>query len=523
MKKNKKLFLIFILIISLISLASCDNLSLSITGDSEANNNQKTATSVTTTISKSNEKRMLSIIEMNDVHGYIMQNEDNKMGLSNMSYIINNIRDEEGEDNVLSIACGDMFQGTGLVKMSYGEVMIDALNEMKLDACILGNHEFDWDLPVVLNYFDGDSSNGEANFPLINSNVYQGTKLVSVDGGKIYESYMFDKCGLNIGVIGFIGDVKSSINALYADKYKFDTNFISTTTKIGSNLKENGADIIIVAIHDGVMQDIESYDLNKDLASIKYNDKYLVDAVINAHTHQEQMGKISRDGGVDMPVIQSTGYKNNQLYEFGRIDLKIDENNNVLSCATSHILASSAKDNYDSNVEEVIDKYYEKDEDTLSKIYTKSLVNISRYSANTYNWVANVMLASTGADIAICNTGGLRTNISKGDITFEDVYQFNPFDNHVIVHECSVEKINKFIDSSYYFYNTKDNTLKTSGTYKVAIIDYVYYGNYYKNCYSNIYYDTNLILRDLLLEDLELRDTFNINTDTEAKITLKWS
>ena len=30
----------------------------------------------------------------------------------------------------------------------------DTLNEFKLDACGIGNHEFDWDLPEILKFFD---------------------------------------------------------------------------------------------------------------------------------------------------------------------------------------------------------------------------------------------------------------------------------------------------------------------------------------------------------------------------------
>ena len=116
----------------------------------------------------------LSIIEMNDVHGFVTQNSSGTYGLSNAAYRINQIRNEDSYDNTVLIANGDMFQGTGLVKMSYGRVMIEAMNEMKFDACGIGNHEFDWGLDKITQYFDGDSHNGEANFPLLNiiTNIY---------------------------------------------------------------------------------------------------------------------------------------------------------------------------------------------------------------------------------------------------------------------------------------------------------------------------------------------------------------
>ena len=508
--KRIKYLLLSVLTLVVLTLISCSN-----------SNNNTSETSIST-VDTSKEYR-LSIVEMNDIHGYIMQDEDGKNGFSNISYLVDEIRKQVGEDYVLTIANGDMFQGTGLVRLSMGEVMVDALNAFKLDACALGNHEFDWDLPEILKFFDGNKENGEANFPLLNGNVYQNNKLVTIEGGNIFESYMFNKGDLKVGVIGYIGNVKSSINALFADKYTFNTSFTSLTSRIGGKLRDEGADVIVVSIHDGDTSGVENFQVNQDLARLRYNGRYLVDAIINGHTHTQQKGAIKRSDGVDLPIIQSTGYKNNHLYSFGRIDLLLNYKKEVIAQSTSHILASTAEEIYNGSVEDVIDSYVKRDYDTLTAAYTLATADINRYSSYTYDWVADIMLKATGADIAICNTGGLRATISRGIVTFEDVYQMNPFDNHIIIHECDVADINNFIDSDYYFYGIKGGKLKESGTYKVAVIDYVYFGSYYQDCYSYTYSDTELILRDLIIEDLSLRSSFNVNYDYEAKIGLKYT
>lgn len=463
-------------------------------------------------------KSNLTIIEMNDVHGYIMQDENGRQGLSNMAYLVDEIREDVGKDNVLLVANGDMFQGTGLVKMSYGEILIDALGAMGLDACCLGNHEFDWDLPVILKYFDGDKENGEAKFPLINSNVYQDGKLVS--GANIFETRIFDRGGVKIGFIGYIGNVKNSINALFVDKYDFDLDFMRLTRTIGLSLKALGADIILVSIHDGDANGIEKYEVNQTLAKLRDNDgNYLVDAVINGHTHTYQEGSIDRAGGVAMPVIQSNGYSGGQIYSFGRIDLEI-ENKKVKDFHLSHITSRQANANYNKEVQEIIDEYYEKDKEYLTTVLTTATYDISRYSNNTYAWVANVMNAATGADIAICNCGGLRTSLSNGKLMFEDLYQFNPFDNHIIIHEADANAINNLVEGNDYYFYAYSNEKKTSGKYKVAIVDYAYYNYRYKNYRSSDMVDTNIILRDALIMDLKLRTTFNVNKDYQAKIGL---
>ena len=468
-----------------------------------------------------NQSSHLVIIEANDVHGYIMQDENGRGGISNMAYSINKIRKQYGDDNVLLIANGDMFQGTGLVRMSMGQVMIDIMNEMKFDAACLGNHEFDWDLPVILNYFDGDASNGEANFPLVNSNVKQNGALVTDQN--IVETAIFDKAGIKVGFIGLIGDVKSSINALFADKYTFDTSFNYLLTELANHLKGEGADIIVVSIHDGDADEAKNFSFNKICAQLKdSNGNYLIDAVINGHTHTHQATKINRTGGVALPIVQSRPYASNQLYEFGRIDLEI-ENKKVTNCSTDHISATSSGAFYDKNTQNVLNEYYERDKEFLETPIVYSSNYINRYGDELHSWVSSVMLHVTDADFALCNTGGMRANIAAGDIKFEDIYQLNPFDNYIIMHQVSKSKIETFLEQNegYYFYDYKDSQSASKETLTVAVVDYVYYSSYYKNCRleNNKCYDTSIILRDALIMDLKARNRFNIYSDYESVLT----
>lgn len=462
----------------------------------------------------------LSVLAMNDVHGYIEQDNNGRGGISNAAYKINSIRNEDDYDNTLLIANGDMFQGTGLVRMSQGEVMVDVMNEMGFDACAIGNHEFDWYLSTITNYFDGYELNGEADFPLLNANIIDNStgKLVSIDN-EIMSSTIIDKEGVKVGVIGYIGDVAGSICYNMVKDYTFDTNFEQLVYDEGTKLKNQGCDVIVVSIHDGNADGVEYYQPNLDIANLKYNGQYLVDAVINGHTHTKQMGNISRDGGVAMPVIQSSG----NLGCFSRIDLTIDMNTKkVVSTASSHVTTSSLS-SYDAKVESIVDAYYEQSKDTLEEVYCQTSY-LSRYSTDLRNWAANVMMGATGADAAICNTGGLRSNVEAGSFTFEKLYSLNPFDNHIILCEITGSKLKAFMDANanYEFCNTVDgdytNVVRTK-TYKLAIIDYVYYSYYFSNYRPNTETDTNLILRDIMAIDLRLHTTFNPSSDSSAYLS----
>lgn len=462
----------------------------------------------------------LHILEINDTHGYCMQDENGKSGLSNMAYIINQIREESNENTIL-IANGDMFQGTALSNITYGKAMVEIMNAMKVDCMTLGNHEFDWGIEKVLQYFDKDLSNGEANFPLLNANVYKnGGTLLTVENGNVFESTIIKRSGINIGVIGCIGDVYTSINYLRVKDYYFENNIENTVSKIGTKLKDEGCDIIVVAVHGGNSSGVENYGVNNKLASLKYKDGYLVDAVINGHTHTKQNGYIERTSGLKLPVVQA-GCNGKAL---GDIVLKVDEKSKkvIASVIKSHDVYE-ADTNYDDKVEEVVRKQRKENESKLSEVYSVAGETIET-QYDLIPWVGNVLVSGTGADVAVCNTGGLRSNgdIKKGsNITIENMYMINPFDNEIILVKVKGNLLAQFMQNGKMFFGKRENLgeLEMNTEYLVAVVDYVYYGGDFPQ--NETAYSTGIIMRDLLIEDIKLHSVFSPIQDPKAKITFK--
>lgn len=462
----------------------------------------------------------LHILEVNDVHGYLTQDENGKNGLSNLAYLINQIRNEDTKDNTILIANGDMFQGTALSNITFGKAMIEAMNAMKVDVMTIGNHEFDWGLEKILQYFDGKKENGEANFPLLNANIYTNDgKLVTVENGNVYQSKIIEREGIKVGIIGYIGDVYSSISYNLAKDYYFENNIQDDVLNIGGKLKEEGCDVVIVAIHGGNSSSIEAYNNNRYLAELKYNGDYLVDAVINGHTHTKQTGYINRLNGMKMPVVQA----GSNGVAVGDIVLKIDlETKEVKTTLVNLHEVYEVDKNYEKDVEEVIQKAKKENEDILNETYAVAGETVeSQY--DLIPWVSNVLVQGTGADVAICNTGGLRSNgniISGNNITIENMYMINPFDNYLLEVTVKGTYLRQALTNGSIFYGLKEglvlNAIKADEEYKVVVIDYVYYGGSFPQ--NDSVTNTGIIMRDLLIEDIKLHDVFNPITDPQAKV-----
>lgn len=447
----------------------------------------------------------IEILEMNDIHGHI-EDEGDYGGLARACTLIDGIRKETKEDNTILIGNGDMLQETAISRVSYGRVVIDAMTQMKFDMMGVGNHEFDWGFDKVLSYFDGKKENGEAGFPLVNSNIYFKNQLVEQEN--VVNKLLLQKENVKVGILSYIGNLSSSINANMLVDYSFKAKtaeVVESVSTLGKELKNLGADIIIVNIHDGEVSSCVDYEINPLLAQLKYGDSYLVDAVINGHTHTLQEALIKREGGASLPVIQSSG----KLETFGRIDLKFDlKTKKVVEAKTSHIYTASSHI-ADSKVDSIIEKHYLQSKPILEEVYCKNEQYINRYDQKFQEYALRVMMAATNATAACCNTGAFRNNVNKGDFDFKNLYALNPFDNHIILCEIAGIDLKRFYDanSNFEMVFTKDygNSIAVDKTYTLAIVDYVYFSSYFAGYRTSEYIDTNLIVRDLLMEDLRLR------------------
>lgn len=457
----------------------------------------------------------LSIFELNDTHGYIEQDESKLGGLSNTASIINATRNKNDLDDVVLIGNGDMFQGTAISNVTEGKAVIDAMNEMDFDMMGIGNHEFDWGIEKILRYFDNDQSNGEANFPLLNANIYERStnSLLLLENSKMFESIIIEKEDIKVGLVSFIGNVASSISYNYIKPYEIKLDYEQRAKRICSNLKDQGADVIIVNIHGGDSSGVKNYDFNNIVANLTYNGEYLVDAIINGHTHTRQKGFITRSGDVSCPVVQSSG--NNQ--GLGKITLTIDKDTKDVIEAEVYNLSVDTKD-FDSNVQSVIDEYANK---ISSEVYCVAGETVTSRS-NLGIWVSGVIRQATGANVALINTGSIRSTggFEKGkNVTINNVYEFYPFNNLICLTKVKASEIYSLLNK-YEFYYSSDvnisNYKNSNKTILVATVDYVYYKSYFPSNNTGIV--TTYDVPDILIRELRLQDTFMPITNPNIQI-----
>lgn len=418
----------------------------------------------------------LNIYYLNDLHGRILP-DGSSMGIANIANLILDAKDQDPEHTIF-LAGGDMLQGHVISNYYTGASVIDILNHMDLDAYVVGNHEFDWGIDQVLQYFDG-TNELQAQYPILGANVYYKDSNTRVE---TFEPYtIIEKAGIKVAVIGLIGyGLESSILATRVEDYKFVEPVSLTAYYAEMARTQDGADVVIAINHDGPNYDGSNDYYNREVAKLTGNQK--VDLIFNGHTHSAYINFYPNYGRT-VPVLQSGSYAQN----VGYVKLNINPETDSIDLDTVMNLnkGNTPKLNQTHTViKELLDMYEEGVHDLLYRVYMKSGSYISKSELTLY--IAKLMMLKFGADVGVQNSGGTRSDISANeDITYGKLYEILPFDNTVMLSKIKGSVLKSSYRSNEYvlregltLQNIQDNTY-----YMVATNNYVFYdtGSVFKN------------------------------------------
>lgn len=200
------------------------------------------------------------LLETSDLHGFILPRSYATRGgvphgLARIASIVKDIR--RVHPNTLLIDNGDCLQGTPLtyyhakVNSQLPNPVIACLNELRYDAAVLGNHEFNYGLPYLRNAVDA------SDFPWLSANIVDSSTGQPVFG-KPYLVREMDN-GVRIGVLGL---TTSYIPAWEQPKHieglRFDDPVEAAQKWIPVMKSEEHADVIVVSYHGGFERDLET-------------------------------------------------------------------------------------------------------------------------------------------------------------------------------------------------------------------------------------------------------------------------
>jgi 2',3'-cyclic-nucleotide 2'-phosphodiesterase/3'-nucleotidase len=220
----------------------------------------------------------------------------NDVGLAKVSTLVNQVREEKGRRNTLLIDAGDTIQGTQLsyyyakvdpITAEGGPVhpMAQAMNAMEYDAAALGNHEFNYGIPVLRKFEQ------QCRFPLLGANALDAKTLRPA-----FAPYSMHRLRTPFGrdvKVAVLGLTNPGIaiwdKANVQGKMTFP-GLEEQAAKWVPKLRSMGADVVIVSAHSG-SSGTSSYGDQlpyiENAAGLVAEQVPGIDAILVGHAHTE--------------------------------------------------------------------------------------------------------------------------------------------------------------------------------------------------------------------------------------------
>ncbi len=448
----------------------------------------------------------IEIFALNDVHGNVYDGSTTLSIAKTATYFKNK---KTQNPNTVILSSGDMWQGSSESNNTKGKLITEWMNNAGFDAMTLGNHEFDWGVDYI------KSNAALASFPFLALNVID--EKTSARADFCQPSVMIERSGVQIGIIGAIGDCYSDISSRYVKGLRFATGaeLTSLVKTEATRLRSAGADVIIYSIHDGYNKSTYRYGreeitkLSQDKTKWYYDqslsDGY-VDVVFEGHTHKNTVYTDSygvyhfQTGG----SIGAISYAN--LY-YDTKSKEIDVEGSLVWASSQHDLR---EDGFATNL---FDKYADEIGDVYSTIGTNAT---TRYSETLCDVAAKLYLEAgekEWGEYDIFLAGGhLKTrtpyDLARGNVNYSMIQSLFPFDNELVIcsilgadlKRCFIETDNDAYHVAYGAYGEANlSSIIDSATYYVVVDTYT--ADYAPNNLTILeYFSQEIFCRDLIAE-----------------------
>ncbi len=317
-------------------------------------------------------------------------------GLDRTATLVNAIRAERGDNNVLLLDGGDTWQGSYTALKTHGQDMIDCMALLKPDAMV-GHWEFTLGADRVMEIVDAIA------FPFLAGNI------VDTDWEEpVFESTAFyDRGDTRVAVIGQAMPYTPIANPRWMfPEWSFGIRAEVLQENVNA-ARADGAQVVVLLSHNG-------FDVDQKLATVVDG----IDVILTGHTHDAVPEALN----IGNTLVMSSGSHGKYL---GRIDLEVS-NGRISNYSSSLIPVFSDVITPDKTMSEKIDQVRAPYEKELQRVIGKTTGMLYRRGNFNGTWddlICQGMIEERDAELSF--SPGFRwgsTNLPGQDITIDDLY-----------------------------------------------------------------------------------------------------
>ncbi len=423
----------------------------------------------------------INVLGTSDLHGFLRAHDyatdtATTYGLTKVASLVKEERTKDKD--LLLVDCGDAVQGNFVSDYRNNEIhpVIQAMNLMKYDAFILGNHEFNYEFSNLQKIIE------KSDATVLGANIYKA------DGTRFVEPYMIKEVkGVKVAIFGITAPhiTRWESDASHYDNMTFTTP-LEETGKILKEL-EGKADVIIGVCHygeDGEYDTKGMYEVAK-----KYGDK--VDAFLIGHSHSNLKkylvnGEFTDDYSKDAStVLLSTGTQGRNL---GKITLTLDKSGsdwNVADKKIDNLATTNAIEDVELvNALETVHTTSVKTANTVvgkvgknfydDPFFLPGIPNSIIQDGPLLDLINKVQLEITGADVSLAALFDVNSNLLAGDYKKKDGVKVYKYDNTLRAVNITGKQLKAIMEeqAGKFFNQYKDGDVTISFNETIRLYNY---------------------------------------------------
>ncbi|MCX6910693.1 MAG: bifunctional UDP-sugar hydrolase/5'-nucleotidase [Verrucomicrobia bacterium] len=395
----------------------------------------------------------ITILHTTDLHGHIRpadilypkeETGNDLGGLARCATAIQRIR--ATTPNCLLVDDGDTFQGTTASFMSDGLMMIRAMNHIRYDAWVLGNHDFDWGREKLAQCVEASQAS------VLAANLHCDATAPKAVAGKVRPFVVKEVDGVRVAVVGLTTPGIPNWSRPRLIGGMTFTSSVEALQCVLPELKHQKPDVIVLAAHQG--RQITADDHANEIFSITSWFPELA-AIIGGHTHRAAQELMLHD-----VLYSQAGHWGSSL---GRLDFIYDTGQRKLTSRKSRLIRMDASVPMDADILALAKPDLDAAGHELAKVIGAAtedfpITGAPARETPVHNLLCEAILdrcrrAGHPADIVVHGILDERAELKKGPITVGDCWSLVPFENFIGVFEVTPAQLREILEENAAHYS----------------------------------------------------------------------
>lgn len=334
---------------------------------------------------------------------------------------------------VLILDGGDVMQGTPISNLTKGRSSVDFFNHAGYRASAIGNHEFDWTVPVLSERIR------QASYAWLGANIF-------IAGTQKHPSWakpttMLTVDGIKVGIIGLATEetpfVTKSSNVTGLE-------FRSGVAAIDEwvpQLRAAGADYVIVVAHSGATCDRAFTKCEGEIIEWARGVQHKPDLIVAGHTHR--LVRYVENG---IPIVEAASYST----RYAVVDLRSDSTG---THAWIRDFPTTYADRVQGNREivQLVERYQRQIGPQVDRVVATLADTVARTGVDSPlgNLLADAFRVTARAQVSFVNNGSIRiSELPAGPVTWGTLYSLQPFENRMMRLTMTGAQIRSVVEQS---------------------------------------------------------------------------